>query len=156
MNVFLAPDIWPLIAIAILWWLASLFPVVYPTLVALRRKPVMPRRLLFISVVVGLSYGCLVFFQFVIVIPLDAFGTYIAPQLKEVGELPAIGQWSLEILDKLDVWWWKLVVPLILAAVAFKLTRYLAPDRITPLRRTAPPGKSRTRPDTPGQTDTRP
>ena len=125
MEQFLAPDVWPLIAIAIAWWLLSLAPVLYSALVATRTRPALPRRFLFVVVVVTLSYGLLVFFLFAITIPLAAFSVYIAPGLEASGELSVPGRWLVATSRAISTWGW-FVVPFFLAISSFKLTRYLA------------------------------
>ena len=125
MKHFLAPDIWPVIAIAVIWWTLSLAPIAYSTLVAFRAKPVLPRRLLFVGTVSTLCYGLLVSFLILLIIPLAAFRNYIAPTLAAEGDLTTLGNWLANLSDLISQWGW-FVVPLILAATAFYLSRYLA------------------------------
>ncbi|MDH5821889.1 hypothetical protein QFW77_02620 [Luteimonas sp. RD2P54] len=125
MEEFLAPDVWPLIAIAMVWWLLSLFPVLYPALVSFRRRATMPQKCLFTCVVACLSYGLLAFLL-VVGIALRALAVYIAPQLEVAGDLPAAGRWLAQASGLISAWWW-VAVPLVLAMCSFLLTRYLAP-----------------------------
>jgi hypothetical protein len=124
MTELLAPDVWPLIALAAVWWVLSLLPVFYSTFVAFRTTPAMPRRPLFVAVVACLSYGLLIFFLFAISLPLSAFSVFIAPQLEASGELPVVGRWLAIASRFISTWGW-FVVPLFLAIVSFKLARYL-------------------------------
>nr|AAK01324.1 unknown [uncultured bacterium HB1-14] len=126
MNDFFAPDVWPLILAAIIWWLLSLAPVVYSSYVVVRKNPALPRRLLFIGVVAGLSYGLLVLFLLLVSLPLSAFGVYIAPQLEAAGQLPLAGRWLVTVWRAISDWGW-FVVPVVLAISSFKLVRHLAP-----------------------------
>ena len=125
MKEFLAPDIWPMLMIAIVWWLLCLVPVLLSSIVAVRAKPALPRRLLFVSVVAGLSYGLLLFFFVGVLVPLGAFSTFIAPQLEAIGELPVVGRWFVSASRAIDSWYW-FVVPFVLSASSIWLTRFLA------------------------------
>ena len=125
MEQFLAPEVWPLIAIAMVWWLLSLAPVLYSAFVATRTRLALPRRFLFVAVVVTLSYGLLVFFLFAITLPLAAFSIYIAPGLEAAGKLSVSGRWLAATSRAISTWGW-FVVPFFLAISSFKLTRYLA------------------------------
>ncbi len=124
MKEFLAPDFWPLIAIAIVWWVLSLMPILYSILVAVRTKPALPRRFLFVSAVVLLSYGLLIFFLFVVSLPLSAYSIFIAPQLEAVGELSRAGRWLAASSRFISQWGW-FVIPLVLSISAVILSRYL-------------------------------
>ena len=125
MKHFLAPDVWPLIAIAIIWWTLSLAPIAYSTLVALRTKPPLPRRVLFVGTVSTLCYGLLVSFLILLSIPLAAFRNYIVPTLAAEDDLTTLDRWLANLSDFISQWGW-FVVPLILAATAFYLSRYLS------------------------------
>ena len=126
MEDFFAPDVWPLILAAIIWWLLSLTPIVYSSYVAVRTKPELPRRALFVAVAAGLIYGLLVLFLFLVSLPLSAFGVYIAPQLEAAGQLPQTGQWLVAVWRVIADWGW-FVIPAVLSISSFKLPRYLAP-----------------------------
>ena len=126
MKHFLAPDIWPMILAAVVWWLLSLAPILYSALLAFRAKPVMPRRVLFVGTVSTLSYGLLILFVFVVSLPLGAFSTYIAPTLREAGDLTLAGRWAGEISDAISSWGF-FIIPLILAGSALWLSRRLLP-----------------------------
>ena len=125
MEAFLDPEIWPLIVLAVLWWVLSLFPVFLAIFVAFRTRPVLPRRGMFMAVVVGLAYGLLFFFFIAVAVPLAAFETYIAPQLEASRQLPAAGRWLVHASRFISTWGWA-ATPFVLAISSIKLTRFLS------------------------------
>ena len=126
MKLFFAPDLWPFIAVAVLWWLLSLTPVIYSSYIAIFKKPALPRRFLFVGVVVAMSYGFLLFFFLTVTLPLSAFDAYIAPQLTADGQLTVITQGLLTASRTMSDWGY-IAVPFVLAISSFKLIRYLTP-----------------------------
>jgi hypothetical protein len=124
MDAFLAPDVWPMIALAVVWWLLSLSPVWYSTFLALHTRPIIPRRFLFVAVVAALATGIVNFFYFTVSLPLTAFAVYIAPQLESTGDLSTTGRFLAATSEAISDYG-LLTVPFVLAASAISLTRYL-------------------------------
>jgi hypothetical protein len=112
-----------LIVLSVGYMLCVLAPALYAALVVLRRRPVLPRRLLFVLVVASLCYGLLFLFSFALELPATAFAVYIAPQLQAAGYYS--GQPFTIIAGFLaENWWFALGPTLLFLAVA--ITRYLA------------------------------
>ena len=97
-------------------------PFLIPACRAFSKRDRLPRPMLFVIVVGGLSYGWTEFLVTLIAIPGSAFLIYIAPSLREAELLH--GSWLLSALDGFVKWWW-LAFPLVLFAVAIIATKLL-------------------------------
>jgi hypothetical protein len=95
--------------VALAYVLLSFAPVLWPAMVVRRVRPALPRRLLFVVVVAALVYGVFSFIAFAILLPIEVYGIYIAPQLEEAGI--ANGSALLQISGFLADNWWILVPP---------------------------------------------
>ena len=98
-----------LAAVALAYALLSFAPVWWPAIVAHRSRPTLPRRLLFVGVVAALVYGVFSFLLFAVLLPIEVYGIYIAPQLEEAGF--ANGSALLQISGFFAEYWWILVPP---------------------------------------------
>jgi hypothetical protein len=103
--------------------LCVLFPVLYAVQLALKVKPTLPRRALFVWVVTSLSYGSLMFFLFAISLPLQLYSVYVAPQLQFSGY--AYGHWLIAFQDFVMGYGFVLL-PVVLAVTSSFGSRYLA------------------------------
>lgn len=65
--------------------LCVLAPVLYPMLVAIHRRPVLPRRAVFVIVVAALCHGAMGLIDAVIVVPISAVLVYVTPQFEATG-----------------------------------------------------------------------
>ena len=84
----------------------------------------MPRRLLFVGVVAALAYGVLTFLLFGILVPIEVYVIWIAPQLEEAGI--AHGAWLVGLVRSArDIWWW--LVPIAQLALTWRITKHLLP-----------------------------
>src|SRR5689334_20953498 len=79
------PEFTLFVVAGVIYYLCAFAPVLCSGYVVLRRKPVLPRRFLFILTVTVLSYGVLNFAGYVIDIPVSAYLLYVAPQLEATG-----------------------------------------------------------------------
>jgi hypothetical protein len=105
------------------YMLCVLAPAVYAAFVVLRRRPVLPRRTLFVLVVSSLCYGLFFLFSLALELPAAAFTVYIAPQLQAAGYYA--GQPFTTLAGFLaENWWFVLGPTLLILAVA--VTHYLA------------------------------
>ena len=115
---------WPIVFVGIAIWILAITPLLYSAFVALRTRPLIPRRILFVAVITGMSYGFMLLFAILVTLPLEAFSTFIAPQLQAIGHLPRFGLWLAEISQALSSWGW-FVIPLVDAIASIWFTRYL-------------------------------
>ena len=109
-----------LMAMAYLIFEAS--PLIFSSVVAVRHRSTMRRKLLYVGAVSVITYGVFLFLFALIGIPLSAFLVFFVPALKEQGYLQ--NSYVLSIADFVYRWWW-LLLPPALAAVATVVTRYL-------------------------------
>ncbi len=98
-----------LAAAALAYALLSFAPVLWPAIVARRVRPTLPRRWLFVGVVAALVYGVFSFLAFAVLLPIEVYGIYIAPQLEEAGF--ANSSSLLQFSGFLADYWWVLVPP---------------------------------------------
>jgi len=97
-----------------LWWSAF---------IALRRRPNLPRRLLFVGVVAGLSYGIVFLFLFALALPAGIYSLFVAPSLQQVGH--PYGALIVSITQYIEQYGW-LALPPVLLVLTFTLTHKLA------------------------------
>jgi hypothetical protein len=122
--------IWPfsagveamIVAVGTLYSLLALLPLLYPGYVSFRKRPRLPRRLLFVGVIAALSYGIETFFLVAITLPLEAYAVFIAPPLESSGH--PYGYWLVSIARFIKHWGW-LLLPILPAIASVVLTRYL-------------------------------
>src|SRR5690606_14583206 len=74
-----------MIAIASAYFIISFAPIWLPAIKAFRRKSRLPRPFLFVGTVAALAYGVFSFFAFAVLLPVEAYGIFIAPQLDAAG-----------------------------------------------------------------------
>ena len=98
-----------MLLIAVAYTLLAFAPVWWPAIVVHRSKPPMPRRLLFVLVVAALVYGAFSFLAFAIILPVELYGIFVAPQLEQSGV--AAGTNVLRVSGFLVRYWWLLVPP---------------------------------------------
>ncbi len=101
----------------------SLAPVLWPAVVALRRRPTLPRRGLFVFVVGALCHGTLGLLATLIVLPVSALLVHVVPQLEAAsahsgGPIASIARLVAE-------YWWAAYSPALLV-LAVAMTRWLA------------------------------
>ena len=99
--------------LSLAYFLISFAPVWWPALVAFRRNARLPRPLLFVATVAALVYGMFSFFAFAVLLPIEAYGIFIAPQLQASGI--ANGAGLLRVSGFFANYWWLLVPPVQLA-----------------------------------------
>ena len=110
----IAVCLYELVACAPLWW---------PTFIALRRRPQLPRRLLFVGVVAGLSYGTVVPFYFLLAFPAGIYSLFVAPSLQQMGH--SYSKLVVVVAQHVEQYGW-LALPPLLLVLTFELTRQLA------------------------------
>jgi len=111
-----------LVLIAVAYSLLSLAPVIWPAFLAGRAGPVMPRRVLFVAVVAALVYGALSFLAFAVILPVEVYGIFVAPQLHEAGI--SYGAPVLSVTGFIRTYWW-LLTPASQLALTWCITRRL-------------------------------
>lgn len=109
--------------VAVVYLLLSLAPIIWPAIRAFRRKRRLPRPWLFTAVVAALAYGSVCLVVAVVVIPVEAYVVFLAPQLQEMGQ--SYGKWLVSSARFIGNWWWVVLPPGVLAATIV-LTRKLA------------------------------
>ena len=99
-----------------------LAPMLWSGFVALRQRPLLPRRVLFVSTVTVISYGVWGFVGWALELPISAYLIYIAPQLERCchfsGSFTRIGGFLAQ-------YFWLGMGPALLIT-SFVVTRYLA------------------------------
>jgi hypothetical protein len=98
-------------------WLS---PLLIPTIVAIRRRPILPRRFLLIGLVAGLSYSILLLAGLLFTIPLAVYSNLLAPSVRASGNWTAT--WLTDANQFLDAWGW-LFTPIMLLVTSALLTR---------------------------------
>jgi hypothetical protein len=109
--------------IAILYLLLALAPLLWPALRAFRRGRRLERPWLFVWTVAALVYGSVYLVAAAIVIPVQAWVIWIAPQLQELGQ--PHGEWLVAVTRFVGQWWWP-ALPIALVVATVMLTRRLA------------------------------
>jgi hypothetical protein len=116
------PDEVLIAGVSALVLIAVLFPILCAALFALRARPPIPRRFIFVVVTACLSYGLLFLFIVTVSIPLQLYTLFVAPPLQQAGR--AYGPWLVSLGDFLASWGW-LILPLVLAIASIAISRYL-------------------------------
>jgi hypothetical protein len=102
-----------IIVLASVYFVISFAPVWLPSLKAFRRKSRLPRPFLFVGTVAALVYGVFSFLAFAVLLPVEAYGIFIAPQLEAAGM--ASGAGLLRVSRFFVSYWWVFVPPVQLA-----------------------------------------
>lgn len=102
-----------IIALALAYFIISFAPVWLPAIKAFRRKSRLPRPFLFVGTVAALVYGVFSFLAFAVLLPVEAYGIFIAPQLEAAGMEAGAG--LLRISRFFVSYWWAFVPPVQLA-----------------------------------------
>ena len=108
---------------ACLYILVTWVPLWWPTFIALRRRPSLPRRLLFVGIVAGLSYGIVFLFLFALALPAGIYSLFVAPSLQQVGH--PYGALIVSVTQYIEQYGW-LALPPVLLVLTFILTHKLA------------------------------
>lgn len=111
-------------AVAIAYFVVALMPAWWPALRAFRAKTRLPRPFLFVAVVAALVYGMYFLWGCIVLLPLEAYRIFIAPQLQVAG-LPH-GAWLVRGLDLVGGYGWLAAAAIQLVFTVW-LTRRLAP-----------------------------
>lgn len=98
-----------IVAMAVVYCLISFAPVWWPALFAFRRRAAFPRPYLFVGTVAALVYGVFSFLAFAILVPVEAYSIFIAPQLEAAGI--AYGAWVVRGAGFFVNYWWLLLPP---------------------------------------------
>ena len=106
-----------LAAIAIVYFLVSFAPVLWPAFVAWRNRPHLSRPLVFVAVVAALVYGAFSFLGFAVLLPVEAYSIFVAPSLEAAGV--AHGSGLLRVSRFFAEYWWIFVPPVQLALTWF-------------------------------------
>ncbi|MBA8886818.1 hypothetical protein FHW12_001009 [Dokdonella fugitiva] len=101
----------------------SLAPIFWPAAVAVRRRPTLPRRGLFVFVVAALCHGTLGVLAALIVLPVSALLVYVVPQVEAAGAHS--GEPIASIARLVAEYWWIAYGPA-LVVLAGTMTRWLA------------------------------
>jgi len=101
----------------------SLAPILWPAVVALRRRPALPRRGLFVFVVGTLCHGTLGLLATLIVLPVSALLVHVVPQLEAASAHS--GEPIASIVRLVAEYWWVAYSPALLV-LAVAMTRWLA------------------------------
>lgn len=109
--------------IAIAYFFAVHSPVLLALFTVWRQRKTMPRRVLFVGTVMGVTYGLLVVFLMAICVPISAFLVFIVPALKDQGYLKS--SVFLAVADFVVAWWWALL-PFAVLFPAIFISRYFA------------------------------
>ena len=112
------------IAGSILYVLLIHSPLIFSSVVALRRGTHMKRRILFIGAVMMLTYGFLFLVLSAVCVPIGAFMIFFVPALVQMGHMKS-GSLLVAVADFVAGYWW-LLLPVGLVAAAFLVTRYLS------------------------------
>lgn len=119
----LGPKLSALLALAaVAYALLSFAPILWPAIATWRTRPLLPHRWLFIGVVAALVYGAFSFLAFAILLPVEAYGIFVAPQLEESGV--AAGRPLLRASGFAAKYWWLLIPPVQLL-LTWYITRQL-------------------------------
>ena len=102
-----------IIALASVYFIVSFAPVWLPAIKAFRPKSRLPRPFLFVGTVAALVYGVFSFLAFAVLLPVEAYGIFIAPQLEAAGM--AAGAGLLRVSRFFVNYWWVFVPPVQLA-----------------------------------------
>lgn len=110
-----------IIAIALVYFVISFAPIWMPAVAVLRSQPRLPRPFLFIGTVAALVYGVLSFLAFAVLLPVEAYGIFVAPQLEAAG-MP-VGAGLLRISGFFVNYWWVFIPPVQLALAWYVTSR---------------------------------
>jgi hypothetical protein len=113
-----------IVAAAFAYFVVALIPVLYATVVAIRKRDTMQRKLLFVGSVMALTYGIAVALLAVFGVPIGHFMVYVAPTMRQWGYLD--DSWLVQAAE-FAAEFGPLTLPPVLAIVAILVTRYLAP-----------------------------
>ena len=113
-----------IVASAFGYFVLALVPVIFASVVAIRRRNEMPRKLLFVSSVMALTYGFAVALLAVFGVPFAHFMVFIVPTMRQWGYLE--NSWIVQAAALADSYG-SLTLPPVLAIIAMLLTRYLSP-----------------------------
>ena len=106
-----------IVVFAIVYFIVSFAPVLWPAFVAWRNRSHLSRAFLFIAVVAALVYGVFSFLAFAVLLPVEAYGSFIAPSLESEGV--AYGSGLLRVSGFLASYWWIFVPPIQIALTWF-------------------------------------
>lgn len=110
------------LGVAALYVLVALLPALYATFLALRTRPVLPRRLLFVGVVSLMSYGALVLLFLLVGMPIQLYMVYVESRLTELSHVD--GSWQLALYNVMTSWG-LLTLLIVIAVFSVILARYL-------------------------------
>ena len=110
-------------AIAVIYLLAILSPVLLAAVIAWRQHRTMKRRILFVGSVMVACYGLIALFLMAIAVPVGVFAVFVVSPLKELGYLEH--SFVLAAIDFTYSWWW-LLLPAAILISATLTSRYLA------------------------------
>ena len=102
-----------IISLALVYFVISFAPVWLPAIKAFRRGSRLPRPFLFVGTVAALVYGAFSFLAFAFLLPVEAYGIFIAPQLEAAGMVTGAG--LLRASRFFVTYWWVFVPPIQLA-----------------------------------------
>ena len=108
--------------VSLAYVLLSFAPLWWPAIVAWRARPALPRRWLFICVVAALVYGVFTFLAFAIILPVEAYSIFVAPQLEDAGIAPGVA--VIRVFRFVTDFWWLLIPPTQLLLIWY-ITRQL-------------------------------
>ena len=106
-----------IVAIAAIYSIVSFAPVLWPAFVAWRNRPDLPRPVAFVAVVAALVYGAFSFIGFSVLLPVEAYGVFVAPSLEASGATYGAGM--LRVSRFFTEYWWLLVPPIQLGLTWF-------------------------------------
>src|SRR5690606_10535920 len=102
-----------MIAIASAYFIISFAPIWLPAIKAFRRKSRLPRPFLFVGTVAALVYGVFSFLVFAVLLPVQAYGIFVAPQLEAAGMAAGVGLLRVSLF--FVNYWWAFIPPVQLA-----------------------------------------
>jgi hypothetical protein len=112
------------VAGAIAYGIFAHAPLLFSGFVALRRRSIMKRRVLFIGTVMMVTYGFLFLVVAAVGVPVGAFVIFFVPALISLGHIET-GSLLLSTVDAIAQWWWVALPPALVLA-SFLVTRYLS------------------------------
>jgi hypothetical protein len=119
---FSTKDMLYIASFAIPYLLCVFSPVIYSCFVALRHKPSLPRKKLFIVTITSITYGFFIFIYLAFSIPVEFYLNSIAPSIRHSGHY--YGQPFVAIADFIITYGW-LIIGFLLLCTAIVLTQYL-------------------------------
>ena len=106
-----------MVVIAAIYFVVSFAPILWPAFVASRNRPDLPRPVVFVAVVAALVYGAFSFIGFAVLLPVEAYGAFVAPSLEASGA--AYGAGILRLSRFFTEYWWLFVPPIQLGLTWF-------------------------------------